>query len=83
MSAPRLILYSRAGCHLCDEGRSVVERVLAAGPAFELQVVDVDQEPELAARYGNEVPVLVLDGRKIAKVRFDEGRLRRSLRHGP
>lgn len=79
MSAPRLILYTRAGCHLCEEGRMIVERVRRIGAGFELQLVDVDLDPELAARYGSEVPVLLLDGRKIAKLRFDERRLRRSL----
>jgi hypothetical protein len=83
MSAPRLVLYTRGGCHLCEEGRSVVERIRQAGAVFELQIVDVDRDPELAARYGSEVPVLLKDGRKIAKLRFDERRLRRYLSDGP
>jgi hypothetical protein len=79
MSPPRLVLVTRAGCHLCEEGRSIVERLRRSGVGFELEVLDVDSDPALTALYGSEVPVLLRDGRKIAKLRFDERRLRRSL----
>ncbi|MCP9926437.1 glutaredoxin family protein [Cyanobium sp. CH-040] len=51
-----LLLYSRAGCCLC-EGLEV--KLLALEPAPELTVVDVDRDPALQARYGLEVPVLL------------------------
>ena len=73
--------YTRAGCHLCDDALTVVERVRAAVP-FELTVVDVDSDAELARRYGEEVPVLLVDGRKHAKFRVDEQALRRRLAAG-
>lgn len=79
MSAPRLVLYTRRDCHLCDEAHAAIERVRAEGAAFELEVLDVDGDPALRERYGMEVPVLFVEGRKFAKVRVDETRLRRRL----
>ncbi|MFO7629261.1 MAG: glutaredoxin family protein [Prochlorococcaceae cyanobacterium] len=49
------LLYSRAGCCLCE---GLEERLRALLPAAELEVVDVDGDPELQARFGLEVPLL-------------------------
>jgi glutaredoxin len=56
-------LYTRAGCCLCDDVRNVLD---AAGrrARFRLEVIDVDTDPELRALYGEEVPVVAIDGRK-------------------
>ena len=70
--------YTREGCHLCDEALAVVERVRAELP-FALEIVDVDSDPELARRYGWDVPVVVVGGRKHAKYRVDADALRRRL----
>lgn len=64
----RLRLYTRAGCGLCDEMRREVD-VALGNEAREWEVVDVDSDPELAARYGETVPVLFVNGRLFAKVR--------------
>lgn len=74
----RIVLYGRADCHLCEEMKAVVEEVRRAVP-FALAVVDVDGDPALAARYGDEVPVLTIDGRKAFKYRTDARALRRRL----
>lgn len=76
-----ITLYSRPGCHLCVEMKRLVARVIA-GSDVSLVEIDVDRTPELARLYGNEVPVLFVDGRKIAKYRVDRARLERALR-GP
>jgi len=55
-------LYSRPGCHLCDRVRAVMEDVLRRTP-FTLDVVDIDSDPALKARYDHEVPVVAIDGR--------------------
>ena len=77
-SAPRVTLYGRAGCHLCDEARAVLERV-----CDELRVaweeVDVDSDPVLADRWDEEVPVTFVDGRQHDFWRVDETRLRAAL----
>lgn len=56
--APKLTVYSRAYCHLCDDMIAGL-RALQAATRFELDVVDVDRDPALEARYGERVPVLV------------------------
>ena len=75
-----LTLYSRPGCHLCDEMKAVVERVTrAAGVPATIEEVDISTDPELEARYGLEIPVLLIDGRKAAKYRVTEAELTRML----
>jgi hypothetical protein len=54
---PSLVLYSRVGCCLCE---GLEERLRALDPPPPLEVVDVDPDPALKARYGLEVPVLAL-----------------------
>jgi glutaredoxin len=54
-------LYTRAGCHLCEEAERVLRTERAATP-FRLELVDVDRDPELARRYGVRVPVVAVDG---------------------
>ena len=74
----RVTLYSRAGCHLCDEARVVVERVCAdLGETFE--EVDVDADPALRERFTDEVPVTFVDGRQHDFWRVSEQRLRAAL----
>ena len=75
-----LTLYSRPGCHLCDEMKAVVERVTrAAGVPARIEEVDISTDAGLEARYGMEIPVLLVDGKKAAKYRVTEDELTRLL----
>lgn len=75
----RVRLLTRAGCHLCDEARTVVARVSAeVGVGWE--EADVDSDPALQARYTDEVPVTFVDGVQHDFWRVDERRLRAALR---
>ena len=74
-----LTIYSKPGCHLCDEMKAVVMRVAAGFPAT-VDEVDITSDPALEARYGLEIPVLLIDGRKAAKYRVTEADLTRMLR---
>lgn len=65
----RLLLLSRPDCHLCEAMRAEVEVLLDDTPR-EWKVVDVDGDPALSTRYGNEIPVLFVNGRLFAKVRL-------------
>lgn len=58
-------LYTRRGCHLCE---TALERLQRARRRYDfaLEIVDVDTEPDLAARYGDQVPVVMVNG----KIRF-------------
>jgi hypothetical protein len=59
------ILYSRQGCCLCE---GLEERLLEFLPPDQLQVVDVDGDPALQARYGLSVPVLARQGSALPPV---------------
>jgi len=65
-ASAHLVLYGRAWCHLCEEMRAALEPLAAAAGA-RLDVIDVDSDPELQARYDELVPVL------------DEARVRATL----
>lgn len=76
--ACRVELLSRRDCHLCDEAEEVL-RSLQEEMAFKYVKVDVDADAALRERYGHEVPVLLVGGRKLCKYRIDPDRLRRKL----
>ena len=57
-----ITIYSKPGCHLCDRTKAVVERC-----RVEFTVVDISGHPELEARYGHDIPVILLDGVEIAR----------------
>ena len=73
----KVTVYTRSGCHLCEQAEAVVRRV-ATGRA-EIELVDIDADPALADRYTVRVPVVVVDGREIAEYEVDEAALRRAL----
>ena len=79
MSAePRVTLYSRPGCHLCDDAREVVARV--CDDLGETWVeVDIESDADLEDRFGEEIPVTFVDGRQHDFWRVDEARLRSAL----
>ena len=74
----RITLYSRPGCHLCDDARVVIEKVCAE-LATAYDEIDIDSDPELLRRFGEEIPVTFVDGRQHDFWRVDETRLRAAL----
>ena len=76
---PTVELLARAGCHLCDDARNLVERVTAeAGVGW--TETDIDADPALRAEFGELVPVVRVDGKELGYWRIDEDRLRRAMR---
>jgi hypothetical protein len=75
----RLTLITRRDCHLCDEMAVVLEQTAALFAAH-VEVTDVDSSPDLLARYSDEVPVLLIEGRKAFKYRVTRDALERRLR---
>lgn len=75
---PRIVVYTRVGCHLCEDACSVVARVCAE-TATTWTTVDVDTSDTLRATYGDYVPVVTVDGVQQGFWRIDEDRLRRLL----
>jgi glutaredoxin len=75
---PRVTLYSRPGCHLCDDARAVVEQVCTElGQSY--VEISIDDDPDLRRRYGEEVPVTLVDGAQHDFWRVDPVRLRAAL----
>ena len=66
-----LVLYSRDGCHLCDQAREVLLRV---GHPFD--EVDIEADPELHRKYLERIPVVALDGVELYDFFIDESDLR-------
>ncbi len=71
-------LYSRPGCHLCDDMKAVVSRVGRDVP-LRLTEIDISNDPALEREHGHEIPVLLVEGRKAAKYRIAEVDLRKVL----
>jgi hypothetical protein len=78
----RFTLYSRSYCHLCDDMLVALQAFMARqGRAYSVNVVDVDADPVLVARFDELVPVLYGDlaGPELCHYFFDEAALRRHL----
>ncbi|MFM0419626.1 glutaredoxin family protein [Paraburkholderia aromaticivorans] len=73
-----LTLYGRAWCHLCDDMRAALAPLLAEFGA-RVEIVDVDADPLLEARYNELVPVLVCDGVELCHYHLDVARVRAAL----
>jgi glutaredoxin len=71
-------LYSRPGCHLCDDAREALRRVARRAP-FELNEVDITTDDALHARYLERIPVIALDGEELFDFFVDEEALIRRI----
>ena len=72
-------VYSRPGCHLCDEAKEVIERVRLRFP-FALRIINVETEPELEQAYGGQIPVVFINGNKAFKYHVDEAELEKKVK---
>ena len=57
----QMVLYSKPGCHLCEEMKAEISKANCAG-LYELQEINIESDPELLARYRNDIPVLSING---------------------
>jgi glutaredoxin len=78
----KLTLYTRRDCCLCDEMKAVIQ-VVATNLPLELDEIDVNRSSELRAKFGDQVPVLFIDGRKAFKYRVTAAELRKRLARKP
>jgi glutaredoxin len=78
-AGPREVtLYTRPGCHLCDEAKAAMTPLLREFGAS-LREVNIEQDAVLEERYGWDIPVIFIGARKAAKHRVDEEQFRRQL----
>ncbi len=75
----QVTLYSRPGCHLCDEARAVLQAERERTP-FELVEVDIETSDALVAAFGIRIPVVVVDGAEVFEYTVDPGELASLLR---
>jgi predicted thioredoxin/glutaredoxin len=75
---PLVVVYTRAGCHLCAEAEQVVAAVAAAG-GCRVELVDIDADPAITDRYTVRVPVVAVDGRELFEFQVDPDQLRRAI----
>jgi hypothetical protein len=81
MTTPReheVVLYSTAGCHLCDEAAHALT-TLRRFRRFSLREVDIHTDPELERRYLLEIPVIEVDGEVVTSAPIDINRVRLAL----
>lgn len=62
----KITIYSKPDCHLCDRAKEVVERCRSKAD-LAVEVIDISQNVELFDRYRNDIPVILLDGKEIAR----------------
>jgi glutaredoxin len=74
----RITLLGKPGCHLCDDAREVIERV-ATDTGVGWEQVDIMSDPELQAKWWDQIPVTLIDGVQHDYWRVDEARLRKAL----
>jgi hypothetical protein len=70
--------YTKPRCSLCEEGKAALVEALA-GEQFELRELDITRSPFWFERYRYAIPVVVVDGEEIARLRFDAKTLREKL----
>ena len=79
MSGPgEVVLYSRKGCHLCQIVKESLAK-LEKHASFTWREIDVDSDPEARRLYTDEVPIVLINGRKAFKYRMNEREFLRKL----
>jgi glutaredoxin len=73
-----ITIYSRPGCHLCDVAEDVLIG-LQSELDFDMEKISIVGDPELEMKYGEEIPVIMIDGQRHAFYRIDPERFKASL----
>jgi glutaredoxin len=79
MPSPRVTLYARPECHLCDEARNTLEGLRADGLDFVLDEIDIETDDGLHARFLERIPVVELEGEIVSELFLDVDGLRMRL----
>jgi hypothetical protein len=75
---PDVTLYSKAGCHLCEEAKAAIAPLLREFRAT-LREIDIEGDPTLMERFGCDIPVIYIGRKKAAKHRVNLEQFRRQL----
>jgi len=76
---PRVVIYSRPGCHLCEEAKKVIE---ASGypDEYTLEEINIESDGELLRRYRYDIPVIMINGEEAFRHRLTADEFRRKLK---
>ena len=72
MRKAHVIVYSRPGCHLCDEAKAAIEKSNCSD-RFTLEEVNIESDNELLRKYKYDIPVITIDGEEAFRHRVDPG----------
>ena len=75
MPKAHVIVYSKPGCHLCDEAKEVI-KLAGCDDAFELEEINIQTSRELMLKYQFDIPVVTIDGQEAFKHRVDVEKFR-------
>ena len=70
MTKPHVIVYSRPGCHLCDEAKLAIQGA-GVSDRFTLEEVNIESDAELLGKYRYDIPVVTIDGVEAFRHRVD------------
>ena len=79
MHKARVIVYSRPGCHLCDEAKTAIENSNCAD-RYTLEEVNIESDDELLKKYKYDIPVVTIDGEEAFRHRVDPQEFIRVIR---
>ena len=78
-NAIKIEIYSRPDCHLCEQAKEVIDRVRLRF-SFVVRVINIETDAELEKTYGEQVPVVFINGNKAFKYHVDEAELERRVK---
>jgi glutaredoxin len=74
-----IVVYSRPGCHLCEEALEEIVAIHGEGYRFELREVDIESDENLLRRLLERIPVVEVDGVVVSELLLDQAALRARL----
>ena len=78
MSKPHVIVYSRPGCHLCDEAKAVIQNAVCSDN-FTLEEINIESDDELLRKYKHDIPVVTIDGVEAFRHRVNADEFKRII----
>ena len=80
MHKPNVIIYSRPGCHLCDEAKAAIGNA-GCDESFVLEEINIESDNELLRKYKHDIPVVMIDGVEAFRHRVDATEFCRKIGH--
>jgi glutaredoxin len=78
MLKPHVIVYSRPGCHLCDEAKAAIQSA-GGNESFTLEEINIESDNELLRKYKHDIPVVTIDGVEAFRHRIDVNRFKKFI----